>query len=156
MRERYETYLAWLPEQGLPTDEGCILNALNGGKSVENAAMIEEMLRQPNRPTAIFAVTDDLAAEVLDAARNVGLTVPGDLSVIGFDDILLASLTVPKLTTVRLPLLKMGQQAAKLLIDVIEERRDPAEQAYIETPELIVRHSTACPPSESTKSIESS
>jgi DNA-binding LacI/PurR family transcriptional regulator len=133
-----------------------VLNALHGGNSMENTAAIQGMLRRPDRPTAIFAVTDDLAAEVLDAARAVGLSVPDDLSVIGFDDILLASLTVPKLTTVRLPLLKMGQQAAKLLIDVIEERRDPTEQAYIETPELIVRHSTACPPSESTESAKSS
>jgi DNA-binding LacI/PurR family transcriptional regulator len=101
------------------------------------------MLRRPDRPTAIFAVTDDLAAEVLDVARNIGLTVPHDLSIVGFDDILLASLTVPKLTTVRLPLLDMGRKAAKLLIDVIEEKRDPMEQASIETPELIIRNSTA-------------
>jgi LacI family transcriptional regulator len=143
MRERYEAYVGWVTEQGSPVNDAYVMNGLRGSTGPENTGTLEAMLRRPDRPTAIFAVTDDLAAEVLDVARNIGLTVPHDLSIVGFDDILLASLTVPKLTTVRLPLLDMGRKAAKLLIDVIEEKRDPMEQASIETPELIIRNSTA-------------
>ena len=65
---------------------------------------------------------------------------------VGFDDILLASLTVPKLTTVRLPLLDMGKKAASLLIEMIEKKRDDTNYHHIATPELIVRESTAPAP----------
>jgi LacI family transcriptional regulator len=148
MRERYEAYVAWVTEQGSAVNDAYVMNELRGSTGPENVGTLEALLRRRDRPTAIFAVTDDLAAEVLDVARNMGLTVPHDLSVVGFDDILLASLTVPKLTTVRLPLLEMGRKAAKLLIDVIEDKRDPLEQPSIETPELIVRNSTARVPTE--------
>ncbi|MES2465575.1 MAG: LacI family DNA-binding transcriptional regulator [Armatimonadota bacterium] len=146
MRERHETYITWLAEQGLPLVAEYVLADLSAGNSPQNASKFEEMLSLPDRPTALFCVTDDLATEALDAVRNVGLSVPEDVSVVGFDDILLASLTVPKLTTVRLPLLKMGQQAARLLIKVIEGKRDRTNEDCITTPELIVRGSTTTAP----------
>jgi LacI family transcriptional regulator len=150
MRERHATYFDWMAEHDLPVRDGYVRDDLRPGNDSGNAEQLHELLRLPQRPTAVFAVTDDLASEVLDAARSTGLSVPQELSVVGFDDILLASLTVPKLTTVRLPLLEMGQQAARLLIEVVEEKRNPTDQAskqaHIVKPELIVRASTSSAP----------
>jgi LacI family transcriptional regulator len=146
MRERQETYVAWMREQGLSTPDTYFRTAYHPGDTKGNAERLKQLLRSTDRPTAIFAVTDDLAAEVLDAARGVGLSVPEQLSVVGFDDIPVASLAVPKLTTVRLPLLDMGKQAANLLIEVIEEKSDDTDYRHITTPELIIRESTAPAP----------
>jgi len=76
------------------------------------------------------------------AFQEAGLRVPQDVSVIGFDDIALASFCLPSLTTVRQPLLKMGQIAAQTLLDRIEDRAAFLPEIAVE-PELIVRGSTA-------------
>jgi DNA-binding LacI/PurR family transcriptional regulator len=89
------------------------------------------------RPTAVLATTDQLAFGVLEAARERGLSVPDDLSVIGFDDVPGAAWSRPGLTTVRQPLLEKGEIAGRMLI---EER---PEREVILPVELIVRGSTA-------------
>jgi LacI family transcriptional regulator len=80
-------------------------------------SIAEELLRLPDRPTAIFAASDLQALGVLEAARGLGLAVPGDLSVVGFDDIDVASYA--GLTTVRQPLFESGRRGAVLLLDVL-------------------------------------
>jgi LacI family transcriptional regulator len=103
------------------------------------------LLGQPNRPTAIFANNDILAAGALQAIHEAGLRVPDDISVIGFDDTLAAFLT-PLLTTVRLPARLLGDTAARLVIDQIESE-DPSEpQSLALDSEFIQRRSTAAPP----------
>jgi LacI family transcriptional regulator len=95
-------------------------------------------LAQP--PTAIFASNDDMAAGVLTVAHRRGLSVPGDLSVVGFDDTALASQLWPPLTTVRQPTRELAYAAAGLLFDATDEvvhRRLPHE--------LVIRASTAGP-----------
>lgn len=98
--------------------------------------------RQP-RPTAIFAFTDVLAIGVLHAAHECGLSVPDELSVIGYDDIPMAAFCIPELTTIRQPIYDMGTLAAQLLLSHIG-RSVGAESAVLET-QLIVRKSTAAP-----------
>ncbi|GAB4461970.1 MAG: LacI family DNA-binding transcriptional regulator [Armatimonadaceae bacterium] len=143
-RERHEAFRAWMKEHGRTVPESHVLAGMQTGGSGRNAAALEALLRAPDRPTAVFASNDDLAAEIMDSARAVGLSVPEDLSVVGFDDVLTASLTVPKLTTIRQPLVEMGAQAARLLIKRIEG--EPiTEQAHVYAPELIVRGSSAPP-----------
>ena len=145
MRERHDAYVCWMAEHKLPIPEGYALTTLSTGKS---QPALEHLLRLPKPPTAIFAATDDLAAEVLEAARTVGISVPEQLSVVGFDDVLVASLTTPKLTTIRLPLYEMGQQAAQLLVARIKGRSEAdGPSVQIISPELIVRDSTATVPS---------
>ena len=76
--------------------------------------------------------------------------MPERLSVVGFDDVLIASLTVPKLTTIRQPLYEMGQQAVHLLIAQIEQKQESSDVSlagsHIVVPELIIRASTASVP----------
>lgn len=153
MRERHDAYLAWMGEQGLPVVPEYVVNDFLAGVADNNVGRLQTLLSLPVPPTAVCTVTDDLAFEVLKAARALNLSVPEDLSIVGFDDILLASLTVPKLTTVRLPLLEMGQQAARLLIEVIEEKKQSTNHVFITTPELIVRGSTATAPTTQTVNL---
>jgi LacI family transcriptional regulator len=76
----------------------------------------------------------------MDAAREYGLRIPDDISIMGFDDIPQASLVFPKLTTVRQPLVEMGQVAVQLLMEQIEDQNRPAQQVALAT-QLIIRDS---------------
>ncbi|MFC5531146.1 LacI family DNA-binding transcriptional regulator [Cohnella yongneupensis] len=95
-------------------------------------------------PTAVFAADDYIAIGVMDACKNAGLKVPVDLSVVGFDDQLLASQLRPYLTTVRQPARALGQTGAELLLGYIDGAPASGESVLL-SPELIVRASTAAP-----------
>lgn len=147
MRERHDAYLYWMAQNNLTVPEEYVLSDIRPGGEGQNAPLLERLLRLPERPTAIFAANDDLAAEILDVARALGITVPEQLSIVGFDDVLVASLTTPKLTTVRQPLFEMGQHAARLLVETIETHGETTgNPAHIFAPQLILRDSTAAPP----------
>jgi DNA-binding LacI/PurR family transcriptional regulator len=109
-----------------------------------NYATIRNALASPNRPTAIFCGNDDVALIVMVAARDLGLSVPDDVSVVGFDDIPAAFHTSPQLTTVRQPLDQIGAAAATLLINRLGDHLLPVSNVLME-PTLIVRNSTAPP-----------
>ena len=94
--------------------------------------------------TALFAYNDISALGAMRAFKEAGRRVPEDISVVGFDDVSVASFSVPTLTTVRQPLLEMGRIAAQTLIDRIEERAGYEPEIAVE-PELIVRASTIPP-----------
>lgn len=91
-------------------------------------------------PTAIFASNDLLALGAMDAAREYGLRIPDDISIMGFDDIPQASLVFPKLTTVRQPLAQMGQVAVQMLMAQIEDQSRLPQRVTLAT-QLVVRDS---------------
>ncbi len=91
--------------------------------------------------TALFAQNDRMAVGAARALREAGLQVPEDVSVIGFDDMPLASYFHPPLTTMRQDLEQIGRQAANLIIQVIEQKTIPTNH-YVLTPELVIRGST--------------
>jgi len=101
-----------------------------------------ELLDLAGRPTAIFAGSDQQALGVYEAARQRGLRIPQDLSVVGFDDLPAARWVSPPLTTVRQPLADMGRVAAEMLGDLIEGVPLRSQRVELST-ELIVRESTA-------------
>ena len=92
------------------------------------------------RPQAIFALSDIMAIGLLHGAHELGLSIPGDLSVIGYDDIELARYTFPPLTTVRQPAAEIGAAAARAIIDHLDGDT-PLPLAVALQPELIVRQS---------------
>ena len=101
-----------------------------------------ELLTLPKRPTAIFAASDTQAIGVLAAARELGLRVPQDLSIVGYDDIEAAEYL--RLTTMRQPSFSLGIEAVRLLLESIEQPdNEPQELSY--TTELVVRATTAAP-----------
>jgi DNA-binding LacI/PurR family transcriptional regulator len=125
-------------------------NTLAGGEEALRA-----LLALPEPPTAVATSTDLAAVGVLHAAYSDGRTVPNELSVVGFDDLLLAAHTVPALTTLRMPIAEIVAEGVELAIEL---GRDPsasrAPRRKVFEPTLIVRQSTA-PPSTRADSIVS-
>jgi LacI family transcriptional regulator len=101
----------------------------------------KELLARKRRFTALFAYNDISAIGSIRAFQEAGLRVPEDVSVVGFDDIRIAVHNNPSLTTVRQPLQKMGEIAARTLLNRIEDHEDWVPEIAIE-PEFVVRHST--------------
>ncbi len=102
------------------------------------------LLDLPAPPTAIFAFSDSIAIGAMDAARERGVRVPEDLSVVGFNDEPFAMFVSPRLTTVRQPLAQMGRTAVGLLLRLLEPPRPGPLQIELPT-RLVVRGSTAPP-----------
>jgi len=100
------------------------------------------LLSLPERPTAIFASSDLYALGVYEAARSLGLTIPGDLSVVGYDDLRIAQWAGPPLTTVHVPLVAMAEQAVHLVMRLSDEPELAFSRIDIDT-SLVVRGSTA-------------
>jgi LacI family repressor for deo operon, udp, cdd, tsx, nupC, and nupG len=120
---------------------------LHGDFTIESGeTATERLLTSRERPTAIFYFNDLMAIGGMSVARQHKLQVPGDLSVIGFDDISFAAHTVPPLTTVAQPVREMGQETVRLLLDVIKGQT-LAPVSVILPHRLIIRESTA-PPSK--------
>lgn len=94
--------------------------------------------------TALLGYNDISAIGAMRAFQEAGYRVPQDISVLGFDDISLATFSIPALTTIRQPLLKMGRIAAETLVERIEERAGYIPEIAVE-PELVIRNSTAAP-----------
>jgi DNA-binding LacI/PurR family transcriptional regulator len=112
------------------------------GVSVEEGAdVLRALPTGRERPTAILAMSDTVAVGILSAARGAGMSVPQDLSVVGYDDIPIAAWTRPPLTTVRQPIIEKGRLAAKLLIDQMKGR--PVESPAPLPTTLVVRESTS-------------
>jgi LacI family transcriptional regulator len=108
------------------------------------------LLAQEQRPSAIFAANDDMAAGVLHVAHEMGISVPSQLSVAGFDDVPLARRVWPSLTTVRQPIKETAALAVDVLVSVAAERaRGIHGERRVEVlrNELIIRDSTAAPAS---------
>lgn len=118
---------------------------------VESVSSVEEgkrhaleLLHSENSPTAIFATNDLLAIGAIQAAKELRLTIPWDLSIIGFDNTLLAGIVDPPLTTVTQPIAQMGRLVMDLIIQEVRGQKQ-GKQSIVLTPELIVRQSTAFP-----------
>ena len=94
------------------------------------------------KPTAIFASNDEMAAGIIDAARDAGINIPGDISLVGFDDNAVATTVRPNLTTVRQPLEAMGEAAASLVIGRLK-RPGKAKETRTIPFEIIERQSVA-------------
>jgi LacI family transcriptional regulator len=144
-RERQQGFEDALSEAGIKLPRSLIAD---GNYTFESGiAATQSLLDVSPRPTAIFASNDDMAAGVLLAARQRGLGVPDQLSIVGFDDQPLAARVWPPLTTVHWPMKAMGRSAAlKLIADMIDEDNDVEEPSmFVST--LIKRGSVAPPES---------
>jgi LacI family transcriptional regulator len=139
--ERRAGFIAGLAEYGLELAPEL---AVPGAYTYESGlARGRELLARPDRPTAIFAGNDEMASGVYGAAHELGIRIPDDLSIVGFDDAPIASRMWPAMTSVRLPVREMGRAAAeKLFVKTKEAAKAPTAEF---TPALIERQSTAPP-----------
>ncbi|MFN8379253.1 MAG: LacI family DNA-binding transcriptional regulator [Anaerolineae bacterium] len=140
--ERIDGYRAALLDCGLPFDESLVAEGDFYQTGGEAGATV--LLDLPEPPTAIFAANDLSALGAMDVIRARGLSIPGDISILGFDDIPHAQIAWPKLTTVRQPLAQMGRVAARLLLDQIEQPGRPVRRVTLST-DLVIRDSCAPP-----------
>jgi LacI family transcriptional regulator len=138
---RGDTYREVLAAAGVPIRPEWI-QVMRG--DVTGRAEARRLLTAPERPTAVFATDDGLAVAVTEVARELGIAVPRELSVVGFDDNPIGRHSSPPLTTIRQPLTPMAEEAARMLIALIEGRDVPAATQLFE-PELVERGSTASP-----------
>ena len=137
---RFEGYRAALAQAGLPLiEELCVQGFFSYQSGMEAG---ERLLLLKKRPTAIFASNDDMAAAVLAASQRFNLKIPGQLSVAGFDDSLIAQIVWPRLTTCRQPIKEMAEAAVSMLIQ--RGREDGPFERRLRH-ELVVRESTAPP-----------
>ncbi len=138
-RHRMEGYRRALAEAGLPFEARYVLEA--GMSDTEGYRAGQQLLRMDEPPTAIIAATDLIALGVMSAAEAEGIRVGEELAVAGFDDISLASISRPPLTTLRQPIYAIGQTICRMLLERILEGQI-AQPYRILQPELIVRPST--------------
>jgi LacI family transcriptional regulator len=139
---RLRGYHRAFEERGLPWSPYLVVPSAVSPDGGERAfARAFERLRSTSHPpTAVLAASDAAAFGVLRAAGRMGLRVPEDLEVIGFDDVPLAALSNPPLSTVRQPIEKKGRMAAGLLLDLIEHR--PVTEPELLPIQLVLRGTT--------------
>jgi DNA-binding LacI/PurR family transcriptional regulator len=142
--QRQDAYIEFMTGRFGAVPEAYVQQAPNTLAGGEDALRL--LLELPEPPTAVVTSTDLVAVGVLHAAYNLGRTVPTELSVVGFDDLVLAAYTVPALTTLRMPIAEIVAEGVKLAIDLARHTsasREPGVKVF--EPSLIVRHSTAPP-----------
>ncbi len=135
--ERLRGFREGLAEAGLELDERLVIEAGYTFASGHKAGL--ELLQQEARPTAVFVGNDEMALGLYQAAKDLGLRVPDDVSVVSFDDTPIAARVEPAMTSVRLPIRDMGRRAAQLLM--LEKGTAVTEEQVSFVPELIVRES---------------
>ena len=143
--DRYNGYLDGLRECGMRLDKTLVAQGYNS--HVSGVQCARTLLNVPaiRRPTAIFASNDEMASGVLAVAHSLGLGVPEDISVVGFDDAPLAEQVWPALSTIRQPILDMAVKAVELLIGILSEK--PADHAKHVIPSVLTfRQSTGPAP----------
>jgi LacI family transcriptional regulator len=145
-RIRRQAFLECLKDTGVFEERELVTegdHTIDGGLEA-----MTRLLECPRAPTAVLASNDLTAIGAMRAVRRKGLTVPGDVSIIGFDDIHFAKFTEPPLTTVALSRWELAENAFRALMKHIEpeeSRKAPRGAEYTVTPTLIVRQSTAGP-----------
>ncbi|ADU29479.1 GntR family transcriptional regulator [Evansella cellulosilytica] len=135
-------------ESGVPLRPQYIITYTTETENTATVEALYEKLQDSNdRPTAIVCYNDQLAILLLDVLRDMKLSIPEDISIIGFDDSFLSVASEVKLTTIRHPQEEMGIMAGKTIQQLIEKKNNPSMvedvQSVVYEPELIVRHSTS-------------
>ena len=144
-RKREAGYRAALESAGVPFDPELV--AAGAYTEATAAEPARTLLTLPERPTAVFAANDLSAIQVLRTATELGISVPEELSIVGFDNIPESAMTDPPLTTVDQSIQTLGAEAVRMLVELIEHPAgpDPHTRHLTLPTALVVRRTTACP-----------
>ncbi len=145
LKEEY--YLRFLKKKSIPVEQNNILSISSGNdlETVElSTQIVYDRLMQPNPPTAILACNDWMGVGAINAVKKLGLQVPRDVSVIGFDDTIIAELSEPKLSSVSQNMKQLGKNAAQLLLEIIDNPSLPLQQLNL--PTFLVHRNSCAPP----------
>jgi LacI family transcriptional regulator len=141
--KRLEGFRATLAKDGIPLGSEMMQR---GDSTLESGYRAAQRLfaQKEERPTALFATNDWMAIGAMRAIHELGLHIPGDVSVIGLDDIVVAAHYQPPLTTIAIPKQRLARAATELLLQQIEKRQKPSQPLLV-PPSLLVRQSTSAP-----------
>ena len=139
---RLQGYLQAHAEFGVEPDPELRPTGLWERSSCEEFQSTMTMLQSDNPPTACFCFYDGIAVRLLELASEIGLSIPEDLSIVGYDNSLRSNFTKPPLTTVQQPIAEIAAYGLKMLADLIDGN-EIAEPQVIMKPQLVVRESTA-------------
>jgi LacI family transcriptional regulator len=153
---RWEAIQQVAAEIGLRLDPSLVIRIDSDGWSMKTGyhpmapeigyKPVQTLLKKTRDFTAIFCFNDIVAIGAIRALKDAGLSVPGDVSVVGFDDIQSAAYATPSLTTVRQPLTEMGRRGAQVLLERIAHRESEFPREIVMSPELVIRESTGVAP----------
>ncbi len=139
--ERMKGYREALDKYGLQYKEDNIINVLNYSFE-EGEEILDIILEKDHKIDSVFCGAGDITAiGIMDAAKNKGVKIPDDISIIGYDDIYISNLTTPSLTTVRQPIMQMGMRSFELLLEMLEGKTVSENKIISFEPELIIRDS---------------
>jgi len=141
-QDRLQGYRLALQRADMPVDE----NLIFPGYFTREYGYIGMKALLKHKPDAVFAAGDTTAQGALQAIQEAGLRVPDDIALVGFDDLDVATQTVPKLTTIRQPVQQKGSVAASLLIDMVDGQANGPQRVLLPT-ELVIRQSCGAIPS---------
>ena len=142
--ERLQAYSDFVAEHRLPSDDGWVQKGQfhpDGGYRA-----MRELLAHPHRPTAVTCGNDDMAIGAVRACMDLGISVPEDISITGFDMTATSDFANPPLTTVRQPIAEMGSAAVYAVLDLLDGKEVPAHTIF--QPTLVTRTSTSIPKME--------
>ncbi len=140
-RQREQGFRQAMTAAGVEIDESLVRV---GGYRTETAELpARELLTRPDRPTAIFAANDLSAIRTMEVAHELGLRVPEDLSVIGFDNIPESAMAQPPLTTINQPMREIGAMALHILVGLLDEQ--PPESMHVQLPTTMVERASCAP-----------
>ncbi len=139
--QRFNGYKQALADRNLPFDLDKVIEVREYAFK-EGVSALADMVRRKTSIDAIFCAAGDVVAMgVIDEANRIGLNIPKDIALVGYDDINMASISKPALTTIHQPVEDMGKEAFKMLVDTIEGRETKPKKIILE-PRLVIRAST--------------
>jgi DNA-binding LacI/PurR family transcriptional regulator len=141
-RKRFDGFVRAVREAGLPIEGHLVkgdVDSTNGSRALMNA--IVEEIGTRHLPTGIVAVNDAVAIGAMESLLGHGVRIPEDVSIIGYDDINIAGLLRVPLTTIHQPKFKMGEIAARQLVDRIERGEQGVSRQFLVEPTLVIRKS---------------
>ncbi|MBU9721012.1 MULTISPECIES: GntR family transcriptional regulator [Bacillaceae] len=147
--KRMKGYIKAHRKHQVPINPNYIISFFSEEKKTKPHEELEKLLSaSADVPTAIVCYNDELAVSLLDITRNRKLNIPKDISIVGYDDSFLAEATEVKLTTVKHPKMEMGEEAARMIVNLVEENHSPSRKAspkyenVLYEPKLVIRQST--------------
>jgi DNA-binding LacI/PurR family transcriptional regulator len=145
-RMRADVYRDYMAEHGVEEKVGVYFTSQDPQASYQVAQEIFASFSGLDQPTAIYAASDTIAIYAMQAAFQAGISIPDQISIVGFDNIDMSAFTIPPLTTVNQSGITMGQSAADLLLDMIEHSKPISDVPdVVLSPTLVVRQSTRAP-----------
>jgi LacI family transcriptional regulator len=147
-KDRFDAYRERMTEAGIPIHDDWIIDDITLWNDEGGAEGLHRIMNRKNRPSAVLLCSDYLAVGAYRAVKEMGLSIPADISIVSFDDFPLAQYMEPPLTTFRQPLQEMGEIAAAKLMGLMSGERKPQGRHYLRCP-LIVRKSVGALPAPS-------